>query len=66
MFTELTIRNFKRFDEVEIDLGSPVVFIGPNNSGKPSAIAAVAEDANPAGPEYISRRLPPPPRRTAR
>ena len=28
MLTKLTIRNFKRFDEVEIDLGNPVVFIG--------------------------------------
>ncbi len=42
MLTRLTIRNFKRFDEVEIELGSPVVFIGPNNSGKTSAIQALA------------------------
>ena len=34
MLTKLTIRNFKRFRDVEIELGSPVVFIGPNNSGK--------------------------------
>ena len=34
MLTKLTIRNFKRFGEVEIELGSPVVFIGPNNSGQ--------------------------------
>ena len=40
MLTRLTIRNFKRFDEVEIELGSPVVFIGPNNSGKTSAMQA--------------------------
>ena len=38
MLTKLTIRNFKRFGEVEIELGSPVVFIGPNNSGKTSAM----------------------------
>ncbi len=37
MLTRLTIRNFKRFDKVDIELGSPVVFIGPNNSGKRSA-----------------------------
>ena len=42
MLTKLTIRNFKRFDEVEIDLGNPVVFIGPNNSGKTSAMQALA------------------------
>ena len=34
MLTRLTIRNFKRFGKVEIELGSPVVFIGPNNSGE--------------------------------
>ena len=42
MLTQLTIRNFKRFGEVEIELGSPVVFIGPNNSGKTSAMQALA------------------------
>ena len=42
MLTKLTIQNFKRFDEVEIELGSPVVFIGPNNSGKTSAMQALA------------------------
>ncbi len=42
MLTRLTLRNFKRFDDVEIELGSPVVFIGPNNSGKTSAMQALA------------------------
>ena len=42
MLTKLTIHNFKRFGEVEIELGSPVVFIGPNNSGKTSAMQALA------------------------
>ena len=42
MLTKLTIRNFKRFDEVEIPLANPVVFIGPNNSGKTSALQALA------------------------
>ena len=42
MLTKLTIRNFKRFEEVEIELGSPVVFAGPNNSGKTSALQALA------------------------
>lgn len=42
MLTKLTIRNFKKFDDVEIELDSPVVFIGPNNSGKTSAMQALA------------------------
>lgn len=42
MLNKLTVRNFKRFGEVEIELGSPVVFIGPNNSGKTSAMQALA------------------------
>lgn len=44
MLTKLTIRNFKRFGEenVDIELGSPVVFIGPNNSGKTTAMQALA------------------------
>ena len=43
MLTKLTIRRFKRFGaEVEIELGNPVVFIGPNNSGKTSAMQALA------------------------
>ncbi len=42
MLNKLTIRNFKRFSEVKIDLGNPVVFIGPNNSGKTTALQALA------------------------
>ena len=42
MLTKLTVRNFKRFGSVEIDLGNPVVFIGPNNSGKTTALQALA------------------------
>lgn len=38
----MTIRNFKRFEEVEIPLGTSVVFIGPNNSGKTAALQALA------------------------
>ena len=41
MLTKLTIRNFKRFGEVEVELGNPVVLIGPNNSGKTSAMQAL-------------------------
>jgi len=42
MLTKLSIHNFKRFDQVDIELGNPVVFIGPNNSGKTSALQALA------------------------
>ncbi len=44
MLTKITIRNFKRFgaEKVEVELGSPVVFIGPNNSGKTTAMQALA------------------------
>ena len=42
MLTRLLIRNFKRFEEADVELGSPAVFIGPNNSGKTAAIQALA------------------------
>ena len=42
MLTRLVIRNFKLFDKVEIELGERVVFVGPNNSGKTSALQALA------------------------
>jgi len=42
MLTKLTITNFKRFDSVEIELGDPVIFIGPNNLGKTTALLALA------------------------
>jgi len=42
MLTRLTIRNFKLFENVEIELGERVVFIGPNNAGKTSALQALA------------------------
>lgn len=42
MLTKLRIRNFKRLDDVDIDLAGNVVFIGPNNSGKTSALQALA------------------------
>ena len=41
MITKITVRNFKQFDEVEIELGDSVVFIGPNNSGKTTALQAL-------------------------
>ena len=42
MLTKLLARNFKRFGQLEIELGSNVVFVGPNNSGKTSALQALA------------------------
>lgn len=42
MLTRLKVRNFKRFDDVEIELGKAVVLIGPNNSGKTTALQALA------------------------
>ena len=42
MITKLTIKNFKLFTHAEIELGNPVVFIGPNNSGKTSALQVLA------------------------
>ncbi len=42
MLTKLLIRNFKQFSDVEIELGNPVVFVGPNNSGKTTALQALA------------------------
>ncbi|MBM3472087.1 MAG: AAA family ATPase [Armatimonadetes bacterium] len=42
MLTKLTVKGFKCLDDVEIDLGQAVVFIGPNNSGKTVALQALA------------------------
>ena len=43
MLTKLTVVNFKKFGTEEIELGNPVVFIGPeNDSGKTSALQALA------------------------
>lgn len=42
LLTKLTIRNFKLFEEVELELGERVVLVGPNNSGKTSALQALA------------------------
>jgi len=42
MLERLVIRNFKRFESVEIELGDAVLLIGPNNSGKTTALQALA------------------------
>lgn len=40
--THLRVRNLKRLNDCEIPLGQNVVFIGPNNSGKTTALQALA------------------------
>jgi ABC-type nitrate/sulfonate/bicarbonate transport system ATPase subunit len=42
MLTRLVVRNFKRFKELDVELGNPVVLIGPNNSGKTTILQALA------------------------
>jgi ABC-type lipoprotein export system ATPase subunit len=42
MLTKIQIRNIKKFENATIELASPVVFIGPNNSGKTTALQALA------------------------
>ena len=41
MLTRLRVRNFKMLEELDIELGDRVVFIGPNNSGKTTAMQAL-------------------------
>lgn len=42
MLTRLLLKNFKLFSDVDIELAERVVFVGPNNSGKTSALQALA------------------------
>jgi hypothetical protein len=42
MITRFRIRNFKRLEKAELELGNTAVFIGPNNSGKTTALQAMA------------------------
>lgn len=42
MLTSMTIRNFKQFEDVSVDLDDVVVFVGPNDSGKTTALQALA------------------------
>lgn len=55
MLTRLKVRNFKRFDDIDIELANPVLFVGPNNSGKTSALQALALWAQGLD-QYLSRR----------
>jgi hypothetical protein len=41
VLTSLNIRNLKRFEEVEVELSNPVLFVGPNDAGKTSALQAL-------------------------
>jgi len=38
MLTKLRVIGFKKFDDIEVPLGNPVVFVGPNDSGKTSVL----------------------------
>ena len=61
MLTRLVIRNFKLFDKVEIELGERVVFVGPNNSGKTSALQGarpMEHRGPPLGGEARCRQRP--------
>lgn len=42
MITRFRISNFKRLEAAELELGNAAVFIGPNNSGKTTALQALA------------------------
>ncbi len=42
MITKITIKRFKRFDHISFDIHSPVLLIGPNNSGKTTALQALS------------------------
>lgn len=42
MLTRLRVHRFKRFGDADIELGNSVVLIGPNNSGKTTALQALA------------------------
>ena len=42
MLIKIKIENLKRLGSAEIELGRAVVFVGPNNSGKTTALQAIA------------------------
>jgi AAA15 family ATPase/GTPase len=42
MLTRLRVKNFKKLEDADIELGKSVVLIGPNNSGKTTALQALA------------------------
>ncbi|MDP8210960.1 MAG: AAA family ATPase [Candidatus Stygibacter australis] len=42
MISKIIVENFKGFERIELDLDKSVLFIGPNNSGKTTALQAFA------------------------
>ncbi|MBF0488765.1 MAG: AAA family ATPase [Nitrospirae bacterium] len=42
VITGLEIQSFKNLDGIEVELGESVVFVGPNNRGKTTALQAIA------------------------
>ncbi len=42
MLTSITVRNFKQFEDVSVELDDVVVFVGPNDSGKTTALQSLA------------------------
>ena len=57
MLKKLLVHGFKLFDKLEIPLGNGFVFVGPNNSGKTSALQALT--LWHAGlREWIRKRMP--------
>ncbi len=42
MLTSITVRNFKQFEDITVDLDDVVVFVGPNDSGKTTALQALS------------------------
>jgi len=61
VLTRLRVRNFKNLGSIDIELGRTTVLVGPNNSGKTSALQALA--LWKAGVDAIrSRALAQPPR----
>lgn len=41
MITKITINNFKKIETISFELNTPLVLIGPNNSGKTSILQAI-------------------------
>jgi len=42
MITRFSIKNFKRIDDLELDLDGRVALVGPNNSGKTTLLQAIS------------------------
>ena len=42
MLTSISVRNFKQFEDITVDLDDVVVFVGPNDSGKTTALQSLS------------------------